>query len=157
MSTHREIMADYYRDIEARSRVLGRSMMTIVAEDDPAEERTMTKMERRRLFALRLSNLLVMADSLKIPVAIFAYYRTAEEQHKCFLEKKSQCDGYIKRPKHQDWLAADLGILNADGTDFLWDDPRYAKLGELASKLGLTWGGAWSFNDVYHFELWEDR
>lgn len=150
-------MADYYGDIEARSRILGRAMMTIVADDDPAEERVMTKLERRRLFALRLSNLVATADSLKIPVAIFSYYRTAGEQKKLYLEGKSQCDGTTKRSKHQDWLAADIGILNADGTDFLWDDPRYQKLGELASKLGLTWGGSWTFSDQVHFELWEDR
>ncbi len=117
----------------------------------------MTKLERRRLFLSRLADLINLAELHEIPVTIFAYHRTAEEQHKCFLEGKSQCDGYTKRSKHQDWLAADIGILNADGTDFLWSDPRYAKLGELAGKLGLTWGGAWSFNDVYHFELWEDR
>jgi peptidoglycan LD-endopeptidase CwlK len=114
----------------------------------------MTKLDRRRLFARRFCDLLDAADKYSIPVAIFAYYRTAEEQHKLFLEGKSKCDGYQRRSKHQDWLAVDLGIVNAEGTDFLWTDPRYAKLGELGESLGLTWGGRWdSLGDVYHFEL----
>jgi hypothetical protein len=55
-------------------------------------------------------------------------------------------------------LACDLGIVNAEGTDFLWTSPLYAKLGELGESLGLTWGGRWdSLGDVYHFELPEDN
>jgi len=119
----------------------------------------MTKLDRRRLFARRFCDLLDAADKYSIPVAIFAYYRTAEEQHKLFLEKKSQCDGYHKRSRHQDWLACDIGIVNAEGTDFLWASPLYAKLGELGESLGLTWGGHFSGSmsgDVYHFELGDE-
>lgn len=157
MSTHQEITRDYYGEIQAKSRILGRSMMTVIADDDDERpEGDMTKLDRRRIFAIRLSNLLLLAETASIPVAIFAYYRTAEEQHKLFLEKKSKCDGYQKRSRHQDWLAADLGIVNAEGTDFLWSDERYTKLGELGESLGLVWGGNFSGSmsgDVYHFEL----
>jgi len=158
MSTHREIMSDYYGEIQAKSRILGGSMMTVIADDDDERpEDDMTKLDRRRIFAIRLSNLLLLAETASIPIVIFAYYRTAEEQHKLFLEKKSKCDGYQRRSKHQDWLACDIGIVNAEGTDFLWTDERYRKLGELGESLGLTWGGRWaSLNDVYHFELGEE-
>ena len=114
----------------------------------------MTKLDRRRLFLFKLSCLCVLLDAHGIPVCIFTLYRTAEEQKKLYDEGKSKCDGYIVRSRHQDWLAADIGILNDARTDILWSDPRYDQLGGLAEKLGLTWGGAWaSLHDIYHVEL----
>jgi peptidoglycan L-alanyl-D-glutamate endopeptidase CwlK len=118
----------------------------------------MTKLERRYLFGKKLSALICLADAHDIRVAPFAIFRTAEEQHKLFLEGKSACDGYEKKSKHQGWLACDLAILNDAGTDFLWVDPRYDKLGELAEKLGLTWGGRWqTLGDIYHVEYSTDK
>jgi hypothetical protein len=119
----------------------------------------MTKMDRRRLFLYRLGSLLVLADQYQIPVVSFTVYRSAEDQKKEYDAGRSMCDGTIKLSKHQDWMAADLAILTDDRTDILWDDPRYAKLGELAGKIGLVWGGSWTGSmkgDVYHFELGED-
>ena len=116
----------------------------------------MTKLERRYLFGKKLSALICLADAHDIRVAPFAMLRTAEEQHRLFLEGKSACDGYIKKSAHQSWLACDLAILNDDGTDFLWIDTRYDKFGELAEKLGLTWGGRWNtLGDIYHVEFKE--
>jgi len=113
----------------------------------------MTKLERRRLFAYRLSTLLVLLAQYNIPVVIFSFYRTAAEQKKLYDEGKSKCDGTKKRSRHQDWLAADLGILNVEGTDINWSDPRYARLGELAGQCGLSWQPI--PGDVYHCELGE--
>ncbi len=111
----------------------------------------MTRLDRRRLFCYRLASLLVLLDAKSIPVVIFAFYRTAEEQKKCYDAGTSKCDGYLKRSRHQDWLAADIGILNADRTDILWDDPRYAEIGRLAVQCGLSWQPI--PGDVYHVEL----
>lgn len=117
----------------------------------------MTRLDRRRLFLFKLSSLMLLLDAHGIPVTVYSFFRTADEQKKLYDEGKSRCDGYIKRSRHQDWLAADLGILNDARTDFLWADPRYDKLGELAEKIGLVWGGRWaSLNDVFHVELGEE-
>ena len=114
----------------------------------------MTRLDRRRLFAYQLASLIILADAHGIQVAPFSFFRTAEEQKKLYDEGKSKCDGYINKSRHQDWLACDLAILNDARTDILWSDPRYDKLGELAEKLGLTWGGRWtSLGDLYHVEL----
>ena len=116
----------------------------------------MTRLDRRRLFLSKLADLVKLAEIHEIPIVIFALYRTAEEQKKLYDEGKSKCDGTIKRSRHQDWIAADLGILNDERTDILWTSPLYDKLGELAGKLGLTWGGTFtttSFTDPYHVEL----
>jgi len=121
----------------------------------------MTKLERRHLFAAKLAELICLADTENIRIAPFSVYRTAEEQRKLYDQGKSKCDGYIKRSRHQDWLACDWGILNDAGTDFLWSDKRYDRLGELAVKVGLVWGGNWDaekngFSDPYHVELPEN-
>lgn len=113
----------------------------------------MTRLDRRRLFLFRLSSLIVLLDAHGIPVTVFSFFRTAEEQKKLYDEGKSKCDGYINPSRHQGWLAADIGILNEARTDILWSDPRYEKIGALAEKIGLVWGGIWTFHDVYHVEL----
>ena len=116
----------------------------------------MTRLERRYLFAKKLAALIMLADAHNIRIAPFAVFRTAEEQHRLYLEGKTACDGYVKKSKHQSWLACDMAILSDDGTDFLWVDTRYDKLGELAEKLGLTCGGRWNtIVDIYHVELKE--
>ena len=116
----------------------------------------MTRLERRYLFSKKLAALIMLADAHGIRVAPFAMFRTAEEQHRLYLEGKTACDGYEKKSKHQSWLACDMAILSDDGTDFLWVDTRYDKLGELAEKLGLTWGGRWNtLGDIYHVEFKE--
>lgn len=53
MSTHQEIMRDYYGEIEAKSRILGGSMMTMIADDDDERpEDDMTKLDKRRIFVV---------------------------------------------------------------------------------------------------------
>jgi hypothetical protein len=113
-------------------------------------------MTQRRLFLKKLANVITACDEAEIPVVVFSMYRTADEQRKLFREGKSKCDGYNVKSRHQEWLAADLGILNDEGTDILWNDDRYAQIGEFAAQNGLTWGGAWSAfggGDIYHLEL----
>lgn len=119
----------------------------------------MTKMERQAAFLFKWLALVVLANIKSIPLVCRRFYSTADEQRKLYDQKKSNCDGYTKISKHQLWLAVDLYILTDNGQDIIFDDPRYKTLGELAGKLGLTWGGQWyeegktKFNDLYHFEL----
>lgn len=119
----------------------------------------MTKSERRWIFAKKLSALILLADWKDIRIIPYCIHRSPEEQNQQFREGKSLCDGYVKISKHQTWEAADVGILNDDMTEILWDDQRYHILGKLGEAIGLTWGYRWfeeektKFKDWYHFEL----
>lgn len=59
---------------------------------------------------------------------------------------------------HQFGLAFDLNLadrrdLNDGRRHFAADAPRWKRLGEIATELGLAWGGAWrSSYDPFHFE-----
>ena len=114
----------------------------------------MTRLDRRRLFLKKLAALVMLIDQHEIPVCITAFYRSPEEQKKCFDAGTSKCDGYTKRSRHQDWLAADFAIITDDGKNVLWDDARYTKIGELAGKVGLKWKPI--PGDIYHIELGDE-
>lgn len=47
-----------------------------------------------------------------------------------------------------DFAVFDNAVYIKDGTD-----PRYARAGEIAEGLGLTWGGRWHHPDFDHIEL----
>lgn len=113
----------------------------------------MTKAEHRAEFILHVSRLIIACANEGIRVVPFAFFRTAQEQRVLFNMGKSNCDGTTKRSMHQDWLAMDLAILNADGNDFIWAPDAYKRLGELAEECGLVWGGRWSLGDCVHVEL----
>ncbi len=57
------------------------------------------------------------------------------------------------RSKHLSAKAVDLLVVR-DGK-FLEDGPEYEAMGAFWKSLGPghTWGGDWSFRDVYHFEV----
>jgi len=87
--------------------------------------------------------------------ALYAIGRTVD------LAKKpvTNCDGAIKISKHQLWLAIDFVIV--EEKKLIWGfTADYKKLGRLASKIGLRWGGDWDSDglsepnetDIYHFE-----
>lgn len=84
-------------------------------------------------------------------------YRTAETQHKLFLDGKSKADGYEKKSNHQTGNAVDV-FAYVDGKAS-WDESDLAMVAcamlEAANRLGvnLRWGGHWkSFVDMPHFE-----
>lgn len=104
----------------------------------------------------------------RIEVRPFWFHRTAEQQAALYAigrtietDKKpvTNCDGYVKKSKHQSWLAVDLVVV-IDGL-LIWERTEdYEKLGKLGKKFGLRWGGDWDSddiiepteNDCYHFE-----
>ncbi len=124
---------------------------------------------KRAVFFLKICTLVVTAKIIhRITVRPFWIHRTEDQQAALYAigrtvdtDKKpvTNCDGVIKRSKHQDWLAADLGVL-VDGV-LIWERiEAYEKLGKLGKKFGLRWGGDWDSddliepteNDIYHFE-----
>jgi peptidoglycan L-alanyl-D-glutamate endopeptidase CwlK len=85
-------------------------------------------------------------------------YRSVKTQRVLFENKKSQCDGVIKRSKHQDGKALDFyAYVNGKAS---WDLQHLtivaAAFMEAAQQLNkkIEWGGHWkSFRDYPHIQL----
>lgn len=84
-------------------------------------------------------------------------YRTAETQHKLFLDGKSKVDGYDNKSYHQAGNAVDV-YAYVDGK-VSWQPEHLSQVAcamlEAAIRLdvNLRWGGLWkSFVDMPHFE-----
>jgi len=85
-------------------------------------------------------------------------YRTAAEQRQLFDDKKSKCDGTIKKSKHQTGKAIDI-VCYKDG-EITWSADIFTKVAEhiihtaaIHYNVKLTWGGTWRMRDLPHFEL----
>lgn len=115
----------------------------------------------RWIFLINVGRLLLKARELGIPVIIFTFHRSLEEQASEFAAGRSRTlDGL-----HPKWLAIDLALwedMDADGVvdvnEIRWKmDPRYITLGQYWESLGGVWGGRWEVpNDPYHFEWSEE-
>lgn len=84
-------------------------------------------------------------------------YRTAETQHKLFLDGKSKADGYDNKSYHQTGNAVD--VFAYVGGKASWEAEHLSMVAcamlEAANRLGvnLRWGGHFkSFIDMPHFE-----
>ncbi len=92
-------------------------------------------------------------------VAWMGGLRTAVQQHRLFVNKKSKADGYTHISKHQKGTAFDI-VCYKDG-EITWDADVFEKVAkhilEIAKSqygIQLTWGGNWkSFQDRPHFQL----
>ena len=85
-------------------------------------------------------------------------FRTADEQRILYCAGKSNCDGIVKRSKHQDGLALDVYAYVSGQAS--WNKLHLSMVAcaflQAASELGykLEWGGNWkSFQDMPHFQL----
>jgi len=110
-------------------------------------------MTKREIFLQKFSELVTFAKSQNIRFIVFTFYRSPEEQYKMYKERKSQIDGYKKKSYHQKWRAIDLVILDERGNPIWSRNEQYEKLGKYWKDLGGTWGGDWTFNDIYHFQI----
>jgi peptidoglycan L-alanyl-D-glutamate endopeptidase CwlK len=118
---------------------------------------TLTSTEKRIAFFYNFSKLVIQAKIQDIDLIITGVFRTPEQQHAVYLAGKSQCDGYVKRSKHQDWLAVDAYVVK-DGAIVWGDCPEYQTIGQLWKDLGMIWGGDFKgivAGDLGHFE-WKD-
>ena len=100
-------------------------------------------------------------------IAWMGGFRTAVEQHRLFVDKKSTKDGTFKKSKHQrltadarpDSAAFDI-VCYKDG-EITWDAEIFTEVAKHIKKVAketynidLTWGGDWKkFVDMPHFEL----
>jgi hypothetical protein len=127
----------------------------------------MSTTERRLLFQKRLFHLIGYAPHQGIDAVLYQYHRTTRVQQEFYAKGRfppfeneriiTNCDGVIKKSKHQHWEAGDLCIVK-DGV-WVWEYiPEYKILGRIAEFVGLEWGGSWTntiFTDIYHFQLRE--
>lgn len=126
----------------------------------------------RIAFLQRVSRLVTRAfEEHGIEVLLFWFHRTEDQQRALYaigrtieLHRKpvTNCDGVIKKSKHQFWLAVDLVIVTAGVLQ--WNrNELYEELGRIAKEEGLRWGGDWDGDeerdpndfDVFHFEFKE--
>jgi len=93
--------------------------------------------------------------------------RTQSEQYQLFLDKKSKCDGTIKKSNHQPIIVREMkqgkafdifGYVDGKAT---WDEDILTEIARHIQKVAkdrynidLTWGGDWtSFRDMPHFQI----
>lgn len=114
----------------------------------------------RWFFLVNVARLLLKARELGIPVIVFTFWRSPEDQLKDFNAGRSR----TKDGLHPKWLAIDLATwvdINKDGVvnkdEIRWSgDPHYTALGEFWEGLGGVWGGRWKDPcDPYHFQWGE--
>lgn len=91
------------------------------------------------------------------PLALLEGYRSAERQDMLAAKGSNVTQVAGNQSKHQYGMAVDVAPLKNGELLINEKDPwaanGYALLGEEAERLGLTWGGRWSFRDYGHIEL----
>ena len=134
----------------------------------------MYKFSRLSLARLQGVNILLVAvaiDAIKespydFGIAYMGGFRTAVEQHRLFVERKSKADGTFKKSKHQTIVN---GMPSSEAFDIVcykdgaitWEADVFRSVAKHIKKvakenynLDLTWGGDWKkFVDMPHFEL----
>ena len=93
----------------------------------------------------------------KIDFGITSGLRSEAEQRAIYEAGASQCDGVIKRSKHQDGNAIDIVVYI--GPRVSWEHPLYddcidafiSSAREIGG-IGLRWGGAWHIDDIMKYE-----
>lgn len=88
-------------------------------------------------------------------------FRSYAEQMKLWAQGRTQpgpkvTNAAAGESAHNFGIAADFcrdGVIDRRGLQPDWKPESYAKLGELAGKHGLAWGGNWQFKDYPHVQL----
>ncbi|MDR3409654.1 MAG: M15 family metallopeptidase [Formivibrio sp.] len=109
------------------------------------------------VFTQQVLQLFARMEARGYPLALLEGYRSAERQDMLAAKGNNVTQAAGNQSKHQFGLAVDVapiknGELHIDEKD-PWAASGYAVLGEEAERLGLTWGGHWSFRDYGHIEL----
>ncbi len=95
-------------------------------------------------------------ESRGYQMALLEGFRSAERQNMLANKGPSVTHARAGQSKHQYGLAVDLAPLRQGRLVISERDPwaasAYRTLGEEAGKLGLTWGGNWTFHDLGHVE-----
>jgi len=117
-----------------------------------------------RLNGVKAILIVIATDSIKdapydFGIADLGGLRSAVEQHRLYVNKKSQKDGYFRKSKHQEGEAFDI-VCYKDG-EITWDADVFTEVANHIMTLAkdkynidLVWGGHWkSFKDMPHFQI----
>ena len=102
--------------------------------------------------------LIETAVAAGINAKVISGYRTYAEQDKLYAQGRTTKGSIVTKARgghswHNFGLAFDVGIFSADGKTYFGEHKDYARVGVMAEKLGLEWGGRWKFIDEPHFQL----
>jgi hypothetical protein len=111
--------------------------------------------ERQCKFLSMIVELIQKSDRKDLKV--IEWNRTVEQETKNIANGTS----HLKRPedcKHCIGLAVDLGVVDENTHQVIWERVEYERLGVIWESLGGRWGGRWAtFNhgegDYVHFEI----
>jgi len=128
---------------------------------------TLLQNPKEQEFRQKLDAIVDRMAELGYRVAVISKRRSTEEQNKLFQKGRdesgrvtgkivTEADGIKKLSFHQLGLGADLAFLDKKGNPSFSEDHPWKKLGEIAEKEGLTWGGRWKdLVDRTHVQLGE--
>lgn len=93
-----------------------------------------------------------------LKVLVTQTLRTAEYQNSLYQQGRTKsgsivtnADGYKNKSNHQSGMAWDI-CKNVKGQEYS-DKSFFKKCGDIAKKLGIEWGGTWTFVDEPHFQI----
>lgn len=89
-----------------------------------------------------------------LKVLITETYRSQARQNWLYAQGRTRAGNVVtwtKNSRHTGRMAWDI-CKNVKGQEYS-DSSFFAKCGEIAKKLGITWGGTWSTPDKPHFEI----
>lgn len=110
--------------------------------------------EKQAAFELLTARLVIECDAAGMRAICYRHRSTMAEDLALFEAGSSQLDPRVKPTPHMLGLAKDYAI--ATGTRYNWNSPDYDRLGEIAERLGLRWGGRWkTLVDKNHVEYKE--
>lgn len=93
-----------------------------------------------------------------LKVRITETYRTQERQNELYAQGRTNAGRIVtwtKKSRHTSRLAWDI-CQNIKGKEYDNSDGFFDRCGDIASKLGIKWGGKWKTPDRPHFEVASD-
>lgn len=94
------------------------------------------------------------ANAEGIYYKIICSYRTQKDQDQLYAKGRTETGEKVtwtRQSRHTEGVAFDVVIFKED--QISWKPEDYFKLGAIAKRLGLTWGGDWKVRDYGHFEI----
>lgn len=90
-----------------------------------------------------------------VKIVVTSGTRTYEEQNELYAQGRTKPGKVVTNARggyswHNFGIAFDITIFN--GSQPVWESPKYKDVGEAGKKLGLEWGGDWRFKDEPHFQ-----
>jgi hypothetical protein len=111
--------------------------------------------EKQARFEYLTAQLVIQCYLEDILIICYRHRATLEQDLEHYKAGRSEIDPRVTPTKHMQGLAKDFAI--AKGAAYDWaDSGSYTRMGEIAERLGLRWGGRWQkLRDYGHVEFQE--